>query len=245
MKKITRTTPEWVELAKSKHGDKYDYSAVVYQGTHVRVNITCPVHGQFSQLAYKHLAGLGCNSCGRISVGDKQRKTIESLIVQARSVHGDTYDYSLITTYVRPNQKLPIICSLHGEFLQRSQDHLQGSGCPKCSHRTSRPEQQWLDSLGVSRENRQIWIRLDGAKFHVDAYDPRTNTIYEFWGDYWHGNPQVYASDDINATNGILFGELYKRTVDKKNKLIDNGYTVIEMWEQEWKLTNCSLDRGK
>lgn len=235
MKTITRTTTEWIDLAKQKHGDKYDYANVEYHGTHTRVIIGCPVHGQFSQLAYKHLSGLGCNRCGRQRVGDNQRKTAATFVAQAQSVHAGKYDYSLVVDYKRPDQKIPIVCTSHGMFLQRASDHMRGSGCPKCSHRVSRPEKQWLDSLGIPPENRQVWITLPNANFQVDGYDPTTNTVYEFWGDYWHGNPRVYSDGEVNATNGVSFAELYRRTVDKKTALVDSGFAVIEMWEHEWK----------
>lgn len=39
-------------------------------------------------------------------------------------------------------------------------------------------------------ENREVVIKISGRIFKVDGFDPIINTIYEFYGDFWHGNPK-------------------------------------------------------
>lgn len=50
-----------------------------------------------------------------------------------RKIHGHTYDYSKVH-YKAWNVKVCIICHEHGEFWQTPNHHLNGCGCPKCSH---------------------------------------------------------------------------------------------------------------
>lgn len=57
------TMEEFIGKAVVKHGDKYDYSKVVYVHSQTHVIITCPVHGGFSQRPYSHVAGFGCPRC--------------------------------------------------------------------------------------------------------------------------------------------------------------------------------------
>lgn len=57
--------------------------------------------------------------------------TNEEFIKKARSVHGDTYDYSKVE-YSRTHIDVIIICPVHGEFLQSPHNHLIGHGCPMC-----------------------------------------------------------------------------------------------------------------
>lgn len=57
------TLEEFVSKAKGVHGDKYDYSKAVYVNSQTHVIITCPVHGDFSQRPYSHVAGFGCARC--------------------------------------------------------------------------------------------------------------------------------------------------------------------------------------
>jgi hypothetical protein len=61
----------------------------------------------------------------------------EYFINQAKKIHGDKYDYSLVK-YVASFKKVKIICKEHGEFDQLSNNHLQGQGCNECWNEKSR-----------------------------------------------------------------------------------------------------------
>ena len=124
MRKLT--TEDFIKKAKEVHGDKYDYSKVVYKGNRTLVTIVCPIHGEFQQKPSNHLSGNGCPDCS----GNK-RLTTEDFIKKAREVHGDKYDYSKVK-YVNTSTKVCIVCPEHGEFQQTPNDHLGGKGCPNC-----------------------------------------------------------------------------------------------------------------
>lgn len=109
-----------------------------------------------------------------------------------------------------------------------------GSGCPYCSHRISKVETEWLDHLKVDEKYRQRTIMINGKKFLTDAYNSETNTIYEFWGDYYHGNPKKYKSNDLNQICKKTFGELYLNTIKKQEIFINAGYNLVMIWEDEW-----------
>jgi len=59
------TTEEFIARAKLAHGDKYDYSKVVYTSSHDKVEIVCAEHGSFFQSASNHTNGnkAGCPGC--------------------------------------------------------------------------------------------------------------------------------------------------------------------------------------
>lgn len=73
----------------------------------------------------------------------------------------------------------------------------------------------------------------DGKWFWIDAYDEETNTVYEFHGDYYHGNPNIFNAEDLNKKVKKTFGELHKATMQKKAILEDLGYNYICVWESE------------
>lgn len=54
----------FLNKAKNIHNNKYNYSKVNYTGARNPVTINCPIHGNFTQIAYYHLAGNGCPTCG-------------------------------------------------------------------------------------------------------------------------------------------------------------------------------------
>ena len=63
---------------------------------------------------------------------DEQNIKLNNFIIKSKLVHGNRYDYSLVN-YVNAKTKIKIICPIHGEFEQRPDSHLNGSGCYKCS----------------------------------------------------------------------------------------------------------------
>lgn len=81
---------------------------------------------------------------------------------------------------------------------------------------------------------RNIRIDLDGRKRSVDAFDPDTNTVYEFWGDWWHGHPDFFDPNEVHPKTKTTYGELYQQTLDKRQAILNNGYTLVEIWEHEF-----------
>lgn len=57
------STSEFIEKARSVHGDTYGYANTEYRLIKDRVVITCQTHGDFEQTAEAHLIGRGCRFC--------------------------------------------------------------------------------------------------------------------------------------------------------------------------------------
>lgn len=124
----TKDTEWFIKTAKEVHGNKYSYGKTVYTKGLEHVVITCPVHGDFKQLAVSHTSqAQGCPTCGGL-----HGKTTEQFIEEAKVLHGDKYDYSK-TIYTGALGKVTIICPEHGEFEQIASNHISKSGCPHCS----------------------------------------------------------------------------------------------------------------
>ena len=120
---------EFIKKSKLVHGEKYDYTSVLYVNNRTKVTILCKEHGEFTQTPYKHInMGQNCPKC----MGFK--KTNDDIINQFNLTHGDKYDYTSVN-YEKSNKKITITCKEHGEFTQTPKDHLRGNGCPKCSGR--------------------------------------------------------------------------------------------------------------
>jgi hypothetical protein len=91
-KNRTKSTHDFVKDAILIHGDTYDYSKVNYKNQNTKVIITCSIHGEFEQRPFAHLAGCGCQVCGREKVyqtaKDKLKDT-HTFIQEATLVHND------------------------------------------------------------------------------------------------------------------------------------------------------------
>ena len=95
------TTQDFIEKAKSIHGDRYDYSLSDYKTGHIKLKITCKEHGVFEQSPANHLQGAGCLLCGFKNAGQYHKKDTEKFIAEAKAIHGDRYDYSQPNTRVQ------------------------------------------------------------------------------------------------------------------------------------------------
>lgn len=109
-----KTKEQFIEDAIKVHGNKYDYSNVVYKNNSTKVCIICPKHGEFWQNPDKHLAGQGCPICSNSSKSKGEQRIISFLdsknikyVYNKRSVkvlgnlRPDFYlpDYNLIIEY--------------------------------------------------------------------------------------------------------------------------------------------------
>lgn len=76
--KTIKSNDTFIDEAKKKHNDKYDYSLVNYVNSHSKTEFICPEHGIFEQAPYSHLSGNGCPKCG--SVYDKSEGEVKEFI---------------------------------------------------------------------------------------------------------------------------------------------------------------------
>lgn len=108
--------------------------------------------------------------------------------------------------------------------------------CNRCNKRmVSKAETQWLDSLKIKNLFRQYVIYIGKKKIFVDGFDLKTNTIFEYNGSYWHGDPKIYDPKKFNKKCRKTFGKLYEETLKREKLLLDNGYKLIIMWESDFK----------
>lgn len=151
------TTETFVEKLKTIHGDKFDYSKVVYEDSRKKVCVICPKHGEIWVRGDSLLQGKGCKQCWL----DSKRIPQEKMIERFKQIHKDKYDYSKVK-YKDYHTKVCIICPEHGEFWQTPANHLMGKGCDTCGHL-----QRW-DTIG--RLTNEVFIER-AIKVHGGKYD--------------------------------------------------------------------------
>lgn len=149
-KSCTNTQEQYLEKVNRVHNYAYNYTKTKYVNANEKVIITCKIHGDFTQTAYAHTYGHGCPSCGEKTAHDSHKYDTEIFINNATNMHGDLFDYSE-TNYVSSNEKVDIICKIHGKFKKWPADHLRGGGCPKCGW-----EGHWRRSEYVKKANGRV-----------------------------------------------------------------------------------------
>jgi hypothetical protein len=221
-----------------KHGNKFNYQRVNYINIDTPVIIICESHGEFLQTPYQHLKSkFGCKKCSKHYIMSKN-----DFIKISENIHGDKYDYSKVD-YIDSKTEVIIVCNIHGEFKQKPIYHYWNKcGCPKCSNNSfSKLSILWLDFLSkfhnihIQHALNDSEYLIPTTKYKADGYCKETNTIYEFNGDFWHGNPKIYNQDKINKITNCTYKELYEKTLIKENKIKDLGYNLETIWENDWK----------
>lgn len=127
------TTEEFIERSKEINGDLYGYDKSEYINSRTKVEIFCKVHNRyFFKTPDKHWSGYGCRECNKKT--GKPIKTTQQFIKEAKELHGDKYDYSLVE-YTNARVQVKITCNIHEHtFFQKPVNHLQNKGgCPICA----------------------------------------------------------------------------------------------------------------
>jgi hypothetical protein len=172
--------------------------------------------------------------------------TTEDFINKSLKVHGSKYNYDK-SIYINAKTKVIITCYKCGDFEQNPSHHYNnGANCPNCVN-SNYSKQSMLYFNFISKfYNVNIQHAENGYEYKIinvgkaDGYCKETNTIYEYHGDFWHGNPKKYEQNCINKRNGKTFGELYQKTLEREQQIRDMGFNLITIWESDWvKLNKC------
>ena len=180
-----KTTEEFIEEARAVHGNRYDYSKVVYEREDDKVCIICPKHGEFWQSPHRHLFGQKCPKCANEINGKNKRLSLDTFVKKAMEIHGNRYDYSKVE-YKTTDTPVCIICPEHGEFWQAPHNHIgQKQGCPKCSKSHMEKEiSLFLDENSVRYEEQKKfpWLKYK-RRLSLDFYLPDYDIAIECQGE--------------------------------------------------------------
>lgn len=181
----------FINKAKIIHGDRYDYSLVQYKNIDRKVIIICKEHGIFNQSPYNHLNGANCPKCSHNIL-----KTTIHFITDAKKIHGNIYDYSLIE-YKNAHTKVKIICEKHGIFEQKPYSHLQNIGCPRCN--SSKGEIEIIKRLENLKINFETQKKFNDCKYKqnlsFDFYLPEYNICIEYDGEQHYKSVEHWGGD--------------------------------------------------
>lgn len=184
------TTEEFIIRSIQKHGNKYDYSKVVYVNANTKVVIVCPTHGEFSQKPYSHISvGQGCPACG----GTK-RRTQEEFLTLLHEIHGDKYDTSKVK-YVNNSTKVILTCQEHGDFYITPNSLIFGkAGCHFCANKANGLRSRHTKEEFIEKAKRVHGEKYDYSKVnYTTSHDIVTITCPE------HGDFKQRAYGHLNG----------------------------------------------
>lgn len=213
----------FLQKAIKIHGNKYDYSNIIYTDMTTPIEILCKEHGTFTMLPSNHVdQKQGCRTCGYNKLSENMTHDTETYLQLLKERRGNTkYKYEKVD-YVNSRTKITITCPEHGDFEQRPDMHAnEQHGCPECfGVGPSKGELELLEfirSLGLVAisEDKQIINPK-----HLDIVVPGKKIAFEFNGVFFHSEG-IHANPRLHMLNKQL----------ACNKV---GYKLVHIYEDEW-----------
>lgn len=200
---------EIIEKFIEIHGDKYNYSHVLYKNMKNKVIIVCLEHGEFEQSVPHHLKGSGCRKCANqiINLNNgkqfSQEKFIEIAI--AKEIPNLSFEKSV---YKGKRENVIVTCSIHGDYTTKAEIILKGNGCKKCAS-----EKLKIDRICTTEEFIEKAIEVHGTAYgylKVD-YKGSFNKVEIFCNKhqkYFNQNPSTHLKNSgcplCNTSKGEL-----------------------------------------
>ena len=105
---------------------------------------------------------------------------------------------------------------------------------------------RWLDYV-ANKEGIEIQHAERGGELRfetkesfvqVDGFCHETGTVFEFHGDRFHGNPELFHPDENCHPHRKEWtaGFLYEKTIQREAAIKALGFDLVTMWERDWDL---------
>lgn len=176
-----------------------------------------------------------------------KKLTKEEFIEKSTKVHGNKYDYSLVS-YKSSKEKVKIKCPEHGIFFQAPKNHyVNKSGCPKCGIESACKKQSLKKDLFIKKANKIHRNKYDyslvdykNAKTKVKIICPKHDIFEQSPSN--HNHKKKYGCSKCAGNN-----KLTKEEFINKSKVIHGnkyGYNLVKYIDSKTKVKIICLEHG-
>jgi len=149
---------EFIEKAKTLHGNKYIYDVKDYVCSRTKMKMFCTKHNKiFTLRPSAHLQGQNCSECGFENTGDTKKDIgLIKFLERCHAKFSDKFDYSAVD-YSTTLQNVDIICKDHGLFKLSPVKHLSSNtGCIHCDKELEQKQKNidFIDKLNNLRPDK-------------------------------------------------------------------------------------------
>ena len=181
------------EKARAKFGNDYlIFHEDTYAGISSKITVTCKKHGNFTRQANNFLASpVGCPACVK---GNRRQLPviIDQFIEQATIVHDGKYTYKHEQSFENIKTATVVItCPVHGDFMQKALQHLNGCGCKNCSL-----------AAGTLRYTTESFIER-AKKVHEGRYYDYSKTKFISGHDFLTVICPIHGEYSVEASNHL------------------------------------------
>lgn len=232
---LLSNTEKIIKEFQEKHGDRYDYSLVEYNGSDCDVIIICPTHGQFSQRADQHKKGNNCPKCAK-----RYKPNNSEFIQSCQEKFGDRFCYDK-TNYTNSRTEIKVICKMHGEFFVVADAHKRqtNGGCPKCGKTVRLTQQDFIKMAQDKHQGKYFYskTKFENTRGKVIITCPHHGDFLQIADAHLRGRacPKC-GNDKAQKVMSMGIGDFIKNANQIHNGKYDysktkyiNGYTKVEI----------------
>lgn len=226
--KIHWTLERFIFSARKIHGNKYDYSQILFENiknNQSPIYITCLICSYKwkstinSHINYKH----ECPNCS-----GQARYDLKKFLLKSNKIHNNRYDYSQITAdqIINSQSIVSIICrKCNHHFNLKIVYHIfHRAGCPKCNKSNGETNcQEILDKLKIEYKIEYIIPSLSKKRFDLMFNYQNNKYLLEYDGiQHFEFSPFFHKKIEN-------FEEKQKTDILKSQKAIEEGYYLIRI----------------
>lgn len=237
---------QFIEKAIAKHGNRFDYTQVEYNGYDIPIKIRClKCNSDLTQTPDSHLHSNGCFTCSMKDIGDLYRSSKSEFVEKSINIHGNRYSYDRVD-YINNTSKVIIKCnSCNQYFTQVPTSHLSGNGCRCISSSLAQEKIARLIDIDYILNDRNTISPLE-----LDILVPSKNLAIEYNGIYWHSynKPETikeiykhYSKHDICILKGIKLLQFFENQWIEKEEIVQNIININIGKAHKLYARNCKI----
>lgn len=181
---------------------------------------------------------VGCPECGRKEAGKKIK--VNSKDFSSRVLKQSNGLLRASSTYESYSKKIAYVCANGHEFIAGSTVR----SCPNCRPKStySLTAVSWLKSIEAhfkiklklkhALNGGEHRINIDGRVYKADGCNQETKTVFEFLGNFWHTNPNMYTEAKSKLQESPM--KAYRTSMLRFLALNKAGYNVVFVWEADF-----------
>ena len=160
-----QTQEIYIEKAKARHGDCFDLSKIVFNGSLEKVEVVCRKCGetQFPRANNFISEKTGYKCAG--SCNKRKEITIDSYIQECKAIYGELYEYGEFEI-INGKKHIHFKCTVcKADLKKRVDEHKNGKGC-KCV-KTKMNKEKFIEKAKEKFGDRFDYSELDYKTMHV------------------------------------------------------------------------------
>ena len=162
----------------------------------------------------------------------ERKYNVGDFIKKANEIHKGKYNYSK-AVYINNKTNICIICPEHGEFWQRPKDHLNGSGCPKCTGNKKMNTDEFIKRAKEVHGDKYDYSKTEyvNSRTKVCIIDKEIGEFFQF--PMAHLKGYIYKNKHRNRKSNISNEEYIERVKKVHGNRYDYSKTEFKSMSQK------------